>query len=856
MMNNNPLQPKPWWKQVLPYVAAIAIFIVFALIYCSPILDGKIVQAGDTKSWEGMYQEIKSFHEATGEGSFWTGSMFCGMPSYQIGSGQTTSVPWGKTISLISSLGFAGTLSILIGYFLGFFILLKAFKADTKLAVIGSLAISMSSYFFLIIPAGHVTKAVTIGLMAPVIAGFYLIFQKKYGWGIILTMVYTCLGFMQHPQMSYYICMLIGILFCAELYIHIKEKRFLDLGLGILFFAASMGVGLGTGYAKYKSNNEYVKETMRGGHSELVKADDATNKTSGLDLDYATAWSYGIKESMTFMVPGFMGNSSNYNAGTNSETYKTLVSNGVPRRNAEDFCKNVPSYWGDQPFTAGPVYMGAIVCFLFVLGLCIVKGPYKWALLVATLFSVFLSWGHNFMPLTNFFFDYFPMYNKFRAVSSILIVAEITMPLLGFLAVKAIMDKEVDKKKVTKSIYISAGITAGICLILALFGKAMFNFSSPNDEQVFSQLPEWLSAGILADRAAMLQGDALRSFIFIVLGAGLLCLFANEKLKSGWFISIFALLILCDMWPVDRRFFNDDNFVSKKQDESYFQKMPYEEELLAKEKDPNYRVWNLASNTFNESRTSYYFKSIGGYHAAKLRRYQDLIDQHIAKTQPQFLQKIDTTGGTAQMTYFAVTDSTRHTVVDMLNAKYLFVPLKDGGVQVMQNANAMGNAWFVDSLLVVNTPNEECDALAAINLENTAVTDAKFADFTKNFVPHHDPTATVKLTDYAPNRVEYDCSAADAGTIVFSEIYYPYGWKAFIDDKPVEHFRANYALRALNVPAGKHHIRFIFDPDSVRNGAKVNIACYVIMYLTIFGFAGWGIYRSVKRRKGEKETVK
>lgn len=852
-MNNNPLQPKPWWKQALPYVAAIAIFIVFALIYCSPILDGKIVQAGDTKSWEGMYQENKAFHETTGEYSWWTGSMFCGMPSYQIGGGQTTRINWGKPISLISRLGFAGTLSILIGYFLGFFILLKAFKADTKLAIIGSLAISMSSYFFLIIPAGHVTKAVTIGLMAPVIAGFYLIFQKKYGWGIILTMIYTCIGFMQHPQMSYYICMLIGILFCAELYTHIKEKRFKDLGLGILLFAVAMGVGLGTGYAKYKSNSEYVKETMRGGHSELVKDNDATNKTSGLDLDYATAWSYGIKESLTFMVPGFMGNSSNYNAGTNSETYKTLVSNGVPRRNAEDFCKNVPTYWGDQPFTAGPVYMGAIVCFLFVLGLCIVKGPYKWALLVATLFSVLLSWGHNFMPLTNFFFDYFPMYNKFRAVSSILIVAEITMPLLGFLAVKAIMDKEVDKKKVTTSIYISAGITAGICLILALFGKAMFNFSSPNDEQVFSQLPEWLSAGILADRAAMLQGDAFRSFIFIVLGAGLLWLFANEKLKSGWFISIFALLILCDMWPIDRRFFNDDNFVSKKQDESYFQKMPYEEELLAKEKDPNYRVWNLASNTFNESRTSYYFKSIGGYHAAKLRRYQDLIDQHIAKTQPQFLQRIDTTGGTAQMTYFAVTDSTRHTVVDMLNTKYLFVPLKDGGVQVLQNANAMGNAWFVDSLLVVNTPNEECGALATINLENTAVTDAKFADFTKNFVSHHDSTATVKLTDYAPNRVEYDCSAADAGTIVFSEIYYPYGWKAFIDDKPVEHFRANYALRALNVPAGKHHIRFIFDPDSVRNGAKVNIACYIIMYLTIFGFAGWGIYRSVKRRK---ETVK
>lgn len=826
-MNHNPLQPKPWWKQALPYVAAIAIFIVFALIYCSPILDGKIVQAGDTKSWEGMYQENKVFHETTGEYSWWTGSMFCGMPSYQIGGGQTTRISWGKPISLISHLGFAGTLSILIGYFLGFFILLKAFKVDTKLSVIGSLAISMSSYFFLIIPAGHVTKAVTIGLMAPVIAGFYLIFQKKYGWGIILTMVYTCLGFMQHPQMSYYICMLIGILFCAELYTHIKEKRFLDLGLGILFFAASMGIGLGTGYAKYKSNTEYVQETMRGGHSELVKDNDATNKTSGLDLDYATAWSYGIKESMTFMIPGFMGNSSNFNAGTNSETYKTLVSNGVSRRDAENFSKNVPTYWGDQPFTAGPVYMGAIVCFLFVLGLCIVKGPYKWALLVATLFSVLLSWGHNFMPLTNLFFDYFPMYSKFRAVSSILIVAEITMPLLGFLAIKEIMDKNVDKKKATRSICISAGITAGICLIFALFGKLMFNFSSVNDEQIFSQLPEWLNGAIIADRMKMLQGDAFRSFIFIALGAGLLWLYANEKLNTTWFIGILAVLVLLDMWPIDKRYFNNDNFVTEKQDKNYFKKLPYEEELLAMETDPNYRVLNLTTNTFNESRTSYYFKSIGGYHAAKLRRYQDLIDQHISKM------------------YMPV--------LNMLNTKYFFVPGQDGQVQVQRNPDAMGNAWYIDSLFVVNTPNEECDALGTINLRNSAVTDVKFKSFTEGFVPHHDSTATIKLTDYAPNRVEYDCSAAEAGVVVFSEIYYPYGWKAFIDEKPVEHFRANYTLRALNVPAGQHHIRFVFDPDSVREGAKVNIACYIIMYLTIFGFAAWGIYRSVKRRK---ETVK
>ena len=827
---NTPIESRPLWKKLLPYIVAVAVFIALTLLYCSPILEGKVLYAGDTKNWEGMAQEARVFNQNSDEPTYWTGSMFAGMPTYQITSGKTIATTIGSPLKHLSTLFFSGTLAILLGYFIGFFILLKSFKVNVWVSIVGALSVAMSSYFFLIIPAGHLTKAATIGLMAPVIAGFYLIFQKKYGWGVILTMVYTSLGFMQHPQMSYYICMLIGILFFAELYLHIKNKRLKDLCIGIVLFVASMGVGLGTGYDKYTSNNEYVKETMRGGHSELAKEDDATQKTSGLDLDYATAWSYGIDETMTFLIPGFKGNASGYNVGRESETYNTLVKNGVPYQQAEQFCQQAPTYWGTQPFTAGPVYMGAIVCFLFVLGLFVVKGPYKWALLVATIFSILLSWGHNFMSLTRFFFDYFPLYDKFRAVSSILIVAEITIPMLGFLAIKSIMDKALDKKQIIKYIYISSGITAGICLIFALVGKSMLSFSSPNDASIFAQIPEWLTSAIVADRASILQADAFRSFLFIALSAILLWLYTSEKLQTKWFVLVLGVLVMCDMLPVDKRFFNDKNFVSEGQNNSHFVKQPYEEQLLAIDSDPNYRVMNLATNTFNDSRTSYYFKSIGGYHAAKLRRYQDLIDQHISKMNMP--------------------------VLNMLNTKYFFVRDNSGQVQVQRNPEAMGNAWYIDSLVVVNTPNEESDALNSINLRNSAVIDGKkFGEFAESFVANKDSSATVKLLSYAPNKLEYTSNSSNAGTIIFSEIYYPYGWKAFIDDNPVEHFRANYALRALNVPAGEHNIRFIFDPDSVRVGTKVAIIFYIIMYATILGFLGYFIFTR-KRRKENTTVVK
>lgn len=852
---------KEIFKKILPYLAALAIFIILTLIYASPVLDGKVINAGDTKSWEGMFQECRGYN-AEGHYSWWTGSMFSGMPNNQIGGGKYPAPTLDVNFRNVAQLWFPATLALILAYFLGYFILLRSFKVNEWISIVGAIAIAMSSYFFLIIPAGHNTKAMALGFLPVIIGGFHLIFQKKYGWGIILTMVYSSFALMLHPQMTYYIFMIIGLLAIAELYIHIREKRWKDLGIGIAAFALAFGIGLGVQSTAYMANREYAKETMRGGHSELAKEEDAVNKTSGLSLDYITQYSYGIGETSTLLIPGARGYASAYDVGTNSKVYDAMVKNGMPKKQAAEYCKGMPTYWGGNEGTSGPVYVGAIVCFLFVLGLLIVKGPYKWALLVATLFSILLSWGSNFMWLTELFAKYFPMYTKFRAVESILVVAEITIPLLGFLAIKEIMDQKTantyDKKKMLRNIYISAGVTAGLCVI-ALFASFFMNFSWGRDEAIFAQWPEWLSSAVVAERAAIYRASAIRSFAFVVLGALIVWLYASEKLKFGYFVAILGVLVLVDMWTIDRKFFNEDNFVSAKQDKGYFAEQPWETEILNREGekgDPHfptnnsYRIYNLTNpqGPFNDSRTSYRFKSIGGYHAAKLRRYQDLIDAHISKETNPMIQSMRTMDG--QKYFLPLSDTTTYPVLNMLNMKYAVV----GNEQpmVVENPNAFGNAWFVDSVKLANNPNEESDALNQINLRNTLVTDVKFKDFVKDFQPGHDSAATIKLTKYAPDYVEYDYSAKEKGTVVFSEVYYPYGWKAYIDGKPADHFRANYTLRAMNVPAGQHHIRFEFRPDTVEKWGKVSVACKYLIYLTILGIAGFGIFQMVRRRKVTK----
>ena len=835
---------KDFIKKYLPYLVALITFVVLTLVYASPALDGKVLQADDQIAAKGMNHECMEYNK-TGHYSFWTGSMFSGMPSFQSGGGKypapAVEIPFGR----LTRFGFTGVLALIIGYFIGFFILMRAFKIDTWLAIVGAIAMALSSYFFIIIAAGHNSKVIALGLLAPVIAGFYLTFQKKYAWGAALTMIYTMLAVLQHPQMTLYMFMLIGVMACAEFYIHIKEKRWKDLLLGILIFGASFALGVGTQFAPFMTNREYLGETMRGGHSELTKAEDSENKTEGLDLDYATQWSYGIDETMTLLVPGSKGYASSYNVGTDSKLFKSLTSHGVPRRDATNFCEHIPGYWGEQPFTAGPVYVGAIVFFLFVLGLLIVKGPYKWALLVATLFSIMLAWGRHFMPLTELFFNYFPMYNKFRAVASILVVAEITMPLLGFLAIKAIMDKAVPKEKLIKNIYISAAITACLCIV-ALIMSATASYTCTGDEQTFTQFPDWLKDAVLAERAAMFRASAWRSLAFVIFGAGLVWLFAQEKLKFGYFVALLGCFILLDMWPIDRKFFNDDNFVSPRQFNNYFKPMAYEEELL-KDTDPNYRVLNLSTNTFNDSRTSYYFKSIGGYSAVKLRRYQDLIDAHLIHEIRAMFGALSQNGGLAN----CPADSL-FPVLNMLNMKYVIVPLREGGPVPVPNPHAMGNAWFVENVVVVNTPDEESAMLDKINLHNSLVTSKDYEKYVQNFVAHHDTAASINLTAYAPDYVEYHSTSSQDGIAVFSEIYYPHGWNAYIDGKPADHFRANYTLRALNIPAGTHDIRFEFRPAIVEKAGVVSVACKYLLNLVIIGLIVLAIVDARKKKKMAK----
>ena len=807
-------------EHILPELGIILLFIIAACIYCSPALEGKIIYASDNVNAVAAAHEGVDYHDTTGNYSWWTGSMFSGMPNYQIGGGKYLASQILYPFYKFFHWGHRNAIFILIFYFISFFVLLRSFKINKWISVAGAFATAFSSYFFVIIAASHHGKCTSIALMTLVMAGFILIFRKQYGWGSTLVMFFLAMGFQPHPQMSYYICMLIGILFFAELYIHIKEKRYKDLAVASAIFIITFLIGIGVGSSSVFANQEYAEQTMRGGHSELAKETDQQNKTNGLDLDYATNWSYGISETLTLLVPNYMGGASGYNVGKESVLFNELVSNGVPRSSAAEFCKHAPTYWGTQPFTSGPVYVGAIVCFLFVLGLCLVKGPYKWALLVATLFSVFLSWGHNFMAFTELFFHYFPMYNKFRAVSSILIVAEITIPLLGFLSLKTISDQKLSKSKIKKSVFISAGITGGLCLLLALFGKSFLTFTSPNDAQLTAQLPAWAYDAIITQRASMMQHDAWRSLLFIVLASALVYAYAHEKIKTVWFGFILTGLVLADMWPVDKRFCNDDNFVSVRDRDKDFAMLPYEK-LLLQDSDPHFRVLNVTTNTFNDARTSYYLKSIGGYSAAKLRRYQDLIDQHISKMNMN--------------------------VLNMLNAKYFIGRNSNGEIMPQQNPDALGNAWFVDSVILVKTPNEESDALNTINPKYIAVLDTQFSSFVTNFKSGHNDSAEIKLSQYTPEYIEYNSISDQAGIAVFSEIYYPYGWKAYIDGEFVEHFRVNYVLRALNIPAGNHHIRFEFRPDSVERGNHLSLICIILMFTTIIGLIACRLYNKLKQ---------
>lgn len=808
------------WKKIAPYLVALVVFIGFALVYCTPLLEGKVLQAGDVNTWQGASHELREYKENTGRTAWWTNAMFSGMPAFQV-SGSTPANTFRAKIENATHLGFQenlGPIGILIAYLFGFFFMLRCFKINPWLSIIGAFAITLSTYYMLIIPAGHMTKANALAALAPVIGGIYAVFRKDYWLGVPLILIYGIIGITLHPQMTYYFMFLIAIMACAELYLHIRDKRWKDLSIGAGICIICALLVFATKLSWWQMNNEYLKETMRGGHSELRQEEKTDSQKVGLDIKYATDWSYGKAETFTLLIPNFMGGASGYNIGDKSLLYEELVKARVPKSSAKQFCQSAPTYWGEKMFTSGAVYVGAIICFLFVLGLIIVPGPYKWGLLIATILSILLAWGRNFMPFTEWFFYHFPMYNKFRAVESMLVVAELTIPLLGFLALQQLWEHREQKSQYSKQVLIAGGITAGICLLIALFGGTMFDFTSSYDAQWKGQVGDTIYGFILDQRAAMMKADAWRSFGLIAAAAAVVWLYTIDKLKPAYSLTILSAMILIDLIPVDRRFFGSDNFVSKKDGSRYFTMQPWEEQIL-QDKSLDYRVLNLNTSTFNDARTSYRLKSIGGYSAAKLRRYQDLIDEHISKM--------------------------NWNVLNMLNTKYIVT--QQG---VYPNPDAMGNAWFVNNVQFVPTPDDESAALNTLDLHKTAVADEQFRDvLTATGMPN--AADRITLTNYEPDRLDYTYSLANERVAVFSEIYYPQGWHLYCDGKEIPLGRVNYTLRAAVLPSGQHTLHMEFIPAALATD-KWCMAILILSMLLSLGGLTWPLYG---HKLVKKETV-
>ncbi|MEI6059582.1 MAG: YfhO family protein [Bacteroidota bacterium] len=805
------------FRQALPYLAAIAIFIVIALAYFSPLLEGKVLKQSDITQFKGMSKEIVDYRAQTGEEALWTNSMFGGMPAYQISVEYKGNLL--RYADQFMMLYLPHPAGLVFLYMIGFFILLLVLKVDKWLAIAGALAFAFSSYLFIIFEAGHNSKAHAIGYMAPVLAGIILTYRGKYLYGGIMAAIFLSLEILaNHFQITYYLMLAAGIYVITELVSSIREKTLPGFAkaTGVLAIAAIFA--LATNITNLWATYEYSKETIRG-KTELTS--EKSNRTSGLDKDYATGWSYGKMETFTFLIPDFNGGASQGQLKENSNTYKALINNNIDDAQAKSVIKSLPLYWGTQPGVAGPVYIGAIIMFLFVFALFTVDNKYKWWLLAATLLSIMLAWGKNLMPLTDFFMHFVPGYNKFRAVSMTLVIAELCIPLLAVLGLQKAFENNTDKKKIIKSLYYSTGIAAGICLIFAFTGNALFNFVSPSDVQYKSYFPEWLMDAIRLDRASLLSSDAFRSLAFILLAATALWALLNKKLKQPVFYGILILLVLIDMWSVDRRYVNDESFVRKSIAAVPFQPSTVDQ-IIMKDKDPNYRVLNQSvGNPFADASTSYFHKSLGGYHGAKLRRYQELIDQHLLKGNMN--------------------------VYNMLNTKYFILAGEKGGPPQMQiNMQALGNAWFVNNAHAVNTADEEINALTDFVPAETAIYDKRFQDQVKGHMISKDTLATIALTVYSPNHLTYQSNAEKEQLAVFSEIYYDKGWNAYIDGKKSPYFRANYVLRAMIVPAGKHTIEYKFEPVVYKTGEKISLASSVLLILLSLGGLGFKATRKSK----------
>lgn len=788
------------FTKIKPHAIVILLFALISFAYFSPLLEGKRIDGHDIKTWIGMSKEISDFRENTGEEALWTNSLFSGMPAYQISVKYSANLI--KYVDKVISLGFPRPANLLFLYLLGFYLLLVSLNIDYRIAAIGAIAYAFSSYFFIIIQAGHMTKAHAIAYLPMVVAAVIYTYRGKMLLGGVLTSLAVALQiFTNHYQITYYLILVLLFIGFAQLYKDFNANNLQSFfkRTGILLMAALLAAG--TSFTRLKTTIDYGKETTRG-KSELTNNLD--NKTKGLDKDYATQWSYGIAESMTLLIPNFHGGSS-MSSVLSIDDSQTLdfLRKFRNKKLANALQYKASSYWGDQPIVSGPTYAGAIVIFLFFLGLFLIKSEYRVWLLLATIMSLMLAWGKNFMPLTEFFLDHFPGYNKFRAVSMILVIAEFTIPFLAFLALnKFLMDdnKESNLNKLKNAFYITGGVT----LFFALFPTMFLDFLSDKDLSPISngvKTPDGFLDGLVADRSSLLSSDAWRSFIFIALSFGVLFFFIKEKISKKYVILLIGGLLIADMWGVNKRYLNEEHFVRKNKVKNPY-KPTQADNFILKDKDPNFRVFNQSVSTFNDASTSFFHKSIGGYHGAKLKRYQELIEFHISRGNMN--------------------------VLNMLNTKYFIT--QDGRAQM--NSGALGNAWFVKEINVVENADDEIAALGSFDPSKTMILDKRFSDQTIQI--DNSFSGTIKLDSYQPNYLKYTSNSNKAGIAIFSEIYYKDGWNAYIDGVKSDHFRANYVLRGMKVPAGNHLIEFKFEPSVFVNGERISLASSISLILLLF----------------------
>ena len=795
-------------KKITPHFIILLLFLVISSTYLSPLLQGKMLNMMDVTHWKGMSKEVVDFRELTGEEPLWTNSMFSGMPAYQVSTKYKGNLI--QYVPSILSLGLPRPANMLFLYLLGFYILLLSLKVDYRISAIGAIAFAFSSYFFIIIQAGHMTKAHAIAYMPMVIAAVLYTYRGKMFLGGVLTALTVALElYANHLQITYYLILILLFIGVSELLKSIKANNLVDFikRSTVLLIAALLASG--TSLTRLSTTMEYGKDSTRG-KSELTNNLD--NKTSGLDKDYATAWSYGVAETFTLLIPNFHGGSSSNSVFSLEDDSETLdfLRKFRNKQIANALAQKSSSYWGNQPFTSGPTYVGAIVIFLFVLALLFLRSEIRVWVLLATIMSIMLAWGKNFMPLTELFLDYFPGYNKFRAVSMILVIAELTIPLLAFIALDNFLN--IDKEGKKKSLQMAFYITGGITLIFALMPSLFFDFLSENDLIPLApdiKTPNGFLDGLVSDRAQLLSKDAWRSFIFISLAFGLLWIYLKNKIKKQYVILIVGGLVLSDMWTVNKRYLHNDHFVRKSKVKIPYKPTQADKIIYNKEGFdfksypyfPHFRVHNKAANTFNDANTSYFHKSIGGYHGAKLKRYQELIDYHITKE--------------------------NSSVINMLNTKYVI----DKQGRVENNVNAMGNAWFVNTVNIVSDADSEIAALNGLDVRNIAVVDERFKDQLITNLSSN--TGTISLLDYKPNYLKYDSKSISDGIAVFSEIYYEKGWNAYIDGVLYPHFRVNYVLRGMKIPAGNHIIEFKFEPSAYNIGESVSLASSIILLLLL-----------------------